>query len=171
MLISIESRDLRYFYCAFFILLCTTVLVVPRPLPPRIPEDFVDIDVLLEAGDGDQAPALPPRISRQDDPATTSTTTPPPPESTTGFFLSYLFERESNNEPWLQQLLKATAPVLAQEGIGGVIRQSIVFAPVLAVGTANALSKTRIGPLFNLPTYPTTTVIPPHKREKYEDEK
>ncbi|ODM92939.1 hypothetical protein Ocin01_13743 [Orchesella cincta] len=61
---------------------------------------------------------------------TTSTETPQVETTTIKNFLSYLFQREGNRDPWLAQLVKATAPVLAEEGFGGVVRQSFKIAPV-----------------------------------------
>lgn len=96
--------------------------------------------------------------------ADTDNEIPEPVETTTAHFLSYLFQREGVRDPWVAQLVKAAAPVLAEEGIGGVIRQSFKVGPALALGAFNALANQRIGPLLNLPTIPTTTVIPPYKR-------
>ncbi|CAL8139350.1 unnamed protein product [Orchesella dallaii] len=101
---------------------------------------------------------------------TTPTESPPGPETTTfKSFLSYLFQREGNRDPWLAQLVKATAPVLAEEGFGGVIRQSFKIAPVLALGAVNQLANTRIGPLLNFPEPPTTTLLPKRRGSEKDD--
>lgn len=101
--------------------------------------------------------------------ASAATEAPVPATTTTKHFLKYLFEREGNRNPWLAQLVQSTVPVLAEEGIGGVIKQSFKAGPALAVGAFNALANFRIGPLLNLPTVPTTTLIPPYKRYRVSE--
>ncbi len=105
----------------------------------------------------------------EDADASAATEVPVPVTTTTKHFLAYLFEREGNRNPWLAQLVESTVPVLAQEGSGGVIKQSFKAGPSLAVGAFNALANFRIGPLLNLPAVPTTTIIPPHKRYRLSD--
>lgn len=135
------TRYLHWRMCCFGVLLISSVLGSP------IPQESEVISVIPE----DVGETLP-------------DSTQTPLETTTKHFLQFLFEHEGVRNPWLAQLVKSTAPVLAQEGVGGVIRQSFKAAPALALGAFNGLANFRIGPLLNFPAVPTTTLIPPYKR-------
>lgn len=131
-------------YCLVVLTIISAVKAVPLPSP----QEDVEAEV-VSAGEGDDS---------------ISTGTQKPLETTTPLFISYLFQREGVRDPWVAQLVKAVAPVLAEEGIGGVIRQSFKVGPALALGAFNGLANQRISSLLNFPSVPTTTLIPPYKR-------
>lgn len=147
-----NQRNFCYLLIASFITLSIVSVVQALPLPQDEAEVVEVVNVVPEDLD-----------------ASTITEVAVPATTTSKHFLKYLFEREGNRNPWLAQLVESTVPVLAQEGIGGVIKQSFKAGPALAVGAFNALANFRIGPLLNLPAIPTTTLIPPHKRYRVSE--
>lgn len=150
-----NQRNFCYLLLASFITLSIVSVVQALPLP----QDEAEVVEVVEVVD-----AVP-----EDANASAATEVAVPATTTSKHFLKYLFEREGNRNPWLAQLVESTVPVLAQEGIGGVIKQSFKAGPALAVGAFNALANFRIGPLLNLPAIPTTTLIPPHKRYRVSE--